>query len=150
MVSRHAPRVPPCRETASQVQPWPRQPWLWYRTRASVGRTLFVLKTLHLRRFCPTLACTTPDAGFVCCSTTRHGHSIDARPARSHVTRTRGWVAVGLTGRRGGRSAEVRTGPRAPPGGGGTSTRQARSAGGELEGPGLLVDNKNTFYALLS
>ena len=54
--------MPPCFKTASQVQPWPRQPWLWFGTRASVGRTRNLLKTLHFQRICPTLACTTPAA----------------------------------------------------------------------------------------
>ena len=44
------------------MQPWPRQPWLWFPTRASVGRTLYVLKTLHFQTICPTYACTTPVA----------------------------------------------------------------------------------------
>ena len=60
MVLKHAPTVPPCFKTASQVQPWPRQPWLWYRTRASVGRTLFVLLSLQTKTICPTYECTTP------------------------------------------------------------------------------------------
>ena len=30
--------------------------------RASVGRTLYLLKTLHFQRICPTYACTKPNA----------------------------------------------------------------------------------------
>ena len=42
------------------MQPWPRQPWLWFRTRASVGRTNNVLNSLQTKTICPTYACTTP------------------------------------------------------------------------------------------
>ena len=52
--------MPPCFKTASQVQPWPRQPWLWFGTRASVGRTRNSYETSQIKRICPTYACTTP------------------------------------------------------------------------------------------
>ena len=49
MVLKHAPRVPPCFKTASQVQPWPRQPWLWYRTRAGTDANKTLTKRYIFR-----------------------------------------------------------------------------------------------------